>query len=75
VPIAETAMGTWINDDDSKQQLITIRPETPLFEVLRMFARHRVESLPVIDEDGGCLIDVCDQYELVVSSVNVRHCF
>ena len=31
---------------------ITVTPETPLLDALRLLLRHKIKRLPVVDEDG-----------------------
>ena len=33
-------------------QLLTVRPETPLLDIHRMFAEEEIHGAPVVDEDG-----------------------
>ncbi len=46
---------------DSKP--VSVRAETPLAEVVRLFFRHRVRALPVVDGDGR-LVGVISERDL-----------
>lgn len=60
------SLGTWTDQDprSNQRQLITVNQETPLKSVLELFTKYKVESLPIVDQQGR-LVDVCDQYDLV----------
>jgi CBS domain-containing protein len=52
-------------------QVVTVKPETPMIEAVRLMLEHRFNSLPVVDDDGtptGMLTEV-DVFRLLIQSV------
>jgi CBS domain-containing protein len=51
--------------------VVTVKPETPMIEAVRLMLEHRFNSLPVVDDDGapiGMLTEV-DVFRLLIQSV------
>lgn len=51
--------------DIMRQDVITVRPETPLKEVARLLVDHRISGLPVVDAEGHVL-GVVSEGDLIV---------
>lgn len=51
--------------DIMRQDVITVRPETPLKEVARILIEHRISGLPVVDAEGRVL-GVVSEGDLIV---------
>lgn len=45
--------------------VIDVRPDTPLKEVVRLFAQHRISGVPVTDE-GGAVLGIVSEADLLI---------
>jgi len=48
----ERCLISWIAQDIMTRDVITVRPDTDIYEAGRLMIRHRVSGLPVVDEEG-----------------------
>jgi 5'-AMP-activated protein kinase regulatory gamma subunit len=53
----ELGIGTWSN-------IITIRRDAVLIDILRIFAQHRVSALPIVD-DNDALVDIYAKFDVI----------
>ena len=51
---------------------ITVKPETPLQDAIKLLAENRISGLPVVD-DTGKLIGVISESDLMWQESGVKH--
>ena len=52
-----------------KRELVTIAPETSIFEALHMMRRHRVSCLPVVENER--LVGIITAYDFLALSAEI----
>lgn len=50
--------------DIMSREVVSVKPETPLFEAASVIAKHNFDGVPVIDEKGK-LVGILTEYDLI----------